>query len=409
VDGKAELSVRVQAASWIDCDRVKIIVNGDLVETIDVPDTREVVRLETNRSLDIPHDSWIALLVEGDDRLTPIDIGNKRPVRPLAVVNPVWIDAEGDGPWISPWDRARATVANAATLRDISIDDYDAAGPSQRAMLILASAERARPFAADLARAGLVDDNRFVRLCAARAAERLADDELVTSIESSLNDEGADPYLRIALLRALAAIDRGSLTDAMVAFLSEKGSTLPGRYLDELVPIMPGRFVTDWRVLAYFDAPEQGTITRAHHGPERDADLSRSYAGKNGAEVHWQTASTNASGLLDLRGRSESPDDQNNALAYAQTWLISPDDRTVAVTLGTDDGSRVYVNDVLVYDNPARRGANPLQHIAVWQMKKGLNRVLFTVENGGGGFGLYFRVLDDEIDFTAAPEAGEVE
>ena len=45
------LKVEVHAADWIDVDRVLVIVDGDVVETIPVPDTREIVRLIDERKI----------------------------------------------------------------------------------------------------------------------------------------------------------------------------------------------------------------------------------------------------------------------------------------------------------------------------------------------------------------------
>jgi hypothetical protein len=102
-DGRpvANLKIQVQAASWIDCDRVKIYINGHLAETIAVPESRERVRLDTTHTLILKRDSWIALCIEGDDPLTPI-VNGKRPILPIAILNPVWIDADRDGLWTPP-------------------------------------------------------------------------------------------------------------------------------------------------------------------------------------------------------------------------------------------------------------------------------------------------------------------
>ena len=74
------------------------------------------------------------------------------------------------------------------------------------------------------------------------------------------------------------------------------------------------------------------------------------------------------------------------------------------LTIGSDDGSRVWVNDALVHDDPTRHAATPLQAIVRVPLKKGWNRVLCKVENGGSGFGLYLRALDAQVRSAAAPE-----
>ena len=75
--------------------------------------------------------------------------------------------------------------------------------------------------------------------------------------------------------------------------------------------------------------------------------------------MRWREAAVEANGYLDLRGLGETPDDAQNAIAFAQTWLHAPHDVTVAVTLGTDDGCRVHLNDQLMFHDPRPRGAGP--------------------------------------------------
>lgn len=415
VDGHVELAIRVQAASWIDCDRVKVVVNGDVIATIDVPDTREVVRLDTRYSLPIGHDSWVALLIEGDDDLAPIVDGGKRPVRPLAVVNPVWVDGDGDGEWRSPWDRARRAVAWSPTRADLDRYPDIGTGPSERGLLLSAAVDAAdspipalghkpAPYAPDLVREGLGDPDRRVRLRAARGAERLTDPALLGALTRAVDDEDADPYLRVALLRAISRLDTGAFTRALATVIEQDGDRLPTAYRRELAAVLPGSFVEDWYAIGYFPAPDAGTVARVEFGPESDSDLSRVYEGKDGATVRWTRVRANDSGYLDLRDLATNTDAAQNAAVCIQTWLYTPEDREVVVALGTDDGSRIYLNGEVVYENTARRAASPLEHVATWHLRAGLNRVLLKIENGTGGFGAYFRVLDASLRTTAEPE-----
>ena len=70
----------------------------------------------------------------------------------------------------------------------------------------------------------------------------------------------------------------------------------------------------------------------------------------------------------------------------------------------TDDGCRLWVGGELVFEDSARRGASPLQQIGTLELRGGWNRVLLGVENGTGGFGAYFRILDDAVTASAQPE-----
>ncbi|MCP3902133.1 MAG: CehA/McbA family metallohydrolase [Planctomycetes bacterium] len=401
VNGVVHLQVRVQAASWIACDRVKVVVNGDVVEVIDVPRTGDVLDFVAQRTLSIDRDCWISLLVEGDRPMAPIVTGGGRPVRPLAVTNPVWVTTFEGRAWQSPWERADLIAEHAAYVRSLR------GSASERGLFVGAAARHDHPHTADLIRSGLTDIDRHVRLCAARVAERMSDPpaDLAIDLSRAFARNPADPYLRIALLRALAAVDPVPITPRLVSFLQKHGSELPHRYTQEIEPLLEGRFVTDWSVLGYFPAPEVGTVAGTDFGPESDPDHGRVHEARNGTEARWRSATADATGFLDLKGLAADPALETFALAFAETWLWVADAQRVPVALGTDDGSRVYLNDAIVYDNPARRGATPMEHVDTWMLQGGWNRVLFKVENGTGSFGLYFRVLDETV--KVAPEKGK--
>jgi hypothetical protein len=403
-DGRVTVTIRVQAASWIDCDRVHLVVNGDVRETIEVPDTRTPVRLETERRLRLDDDAWIALLVEGDDPLEPIVTGGDRPCRPLAIANPVWVDANADGAWTSPWAQALRAAHRGDSADAVAASPLGRAGPAGRGLVVLAAAAARRPFAAELVTRGLADGDRLVRLCATRAAEHLADPALGPALDAALLADGVDPYLRVALLRAVGATGDEGFSSALLAMLADAETMPPSGYFRELIPRLPGGFVDDWFAIGYFPAPEAGTVLRATLGPETDPDLDRAHAGRAGTTARWRRLACSDSGFLDLRGLDDDPARAENAIACAQTWLHSPDERTVPVALGTDDGSRVALNGVVVYENASRRGARPFEHVSTWRLNAGWNRVLIKVENGTGGFGAYLRVLDDDIRWSARPD-----
>ena len=74
-----------------------------------------------------------------------------------------------------------------------------------------------------------------------------------------------------------------------------------------------------------------------------------------------------------------------------QCSLLSPDDRSVTLALGSDDGCLVQVNGETIVEDYAEQGVDPLDHLIQVNLKKGANPVLFLVENGGGGFGASLR------------------
>ena len=212
------LEVRVQAASWVDCDRVLVYVDGSLVETIPVPDTREVLRLEATRELEFTHDSWVVVVAEGDDALRPIVLDQGRAVRPIAIANPIWVDADGDEEWIG-------------------------GGGEHAQLLVETDAQRLRD--------ALGSEQRETRLAALRAIERQPRAELRGELEQRLSACGSN-YERIALLRALESVDPGSLPRRLV---TAELSTARESDLSELEPLLPGRRELASRLLGGLPRP----------------------------------------------------------------------------------------------------------------------------------------------------------
>lgn len=404
--GQVAFSLRIQAASWIDCDRARIVVNGDVVAEIPVPQTRAIERLRVERTLPIPRDSWIGVLIEGDDPLHPIVHTQDRPIRPLAVLNPVWVRTAGDRPWRSPWQQAHEFVTSHAD-ENLLIDPWAERGESERALLVLAAVEAKHRGAAALVLAGLGDPQRRVRLMAARAAALLSDAALVADLDRAYAAAAQDPYLQLLLLAALKAGSVPDLTPRVFAFVDAHDSKTVQRYFDELEPLLEGQLVRDWRVAGYFDNPRRDTLTTVAYGPEQQPDPAAEYQGKRDAAVKWTELRADKKGYLDLRQIDPRKEACNDAIAYAQFALHSPDARRVRYAFGSDDGGRVWLNGVLVHDDPQRHAANPLQKLGTLDLRPGWNRVLVKVENGDGGFGLYFRIFDAAVRSAAIPDSAE--
>jgi hypothetical protein len=158
-NGGVDAEVRVQSAPWIEVDRVRMIVNGELVDSFAVAakaracvgrnpaycDTLVDSLGSFGLHVDIAKDSWVVFEAIGEKSmwpvLTPLEIpslqvadavggiagafgislnpfGNLQPNRvtvayPYAFTNPIFIDADGDGAF-----RGTGTSALGLTSRD---------------------------------------------------------------------------------------------------------------------------------------------------------------------------------------------------------------------------------------------------------------------------------------------------
>jgi hypothetical protein len=82
----------VQAAPWVDVKRVQIYLNGKLIETRPVTtDAPQVIRHRATLQLGPP--GFYVVVVRGDASLAPVVPADLVPVTPIAVANPIWIEA----------------------------------------------------------------------------------------------------------------------------------------------------------------------------------------------------------------------------------------------------------------------------------------------------------------------------
>jgi len=339
-DGVVAVIVRIQAASWIDCDRVRVVMNGDVVAEVPVPQVRTPVRLDRRLVLPVERDAWVAVLVEGDEPLAPIVTPQRRPVLPLAVTNPVWVDADGDGTWTSPLEQARRRVAAEAPAGDDLLRDLR---PEERALTVLAAARRGGELAGRLVRRGLEDPSRSVRLAAARAAGLLEEQELAVHVAAACDRAADDGFARAALLRALGACDADAAGRRVLDALAAGDHALFRRNGSEVGHLLPGGPIRTWRVRGPFRPKGARAVLATARGVPillaRAFDPETGPAGKASA---WSTASTDAAGFLDLNRVLRKKHEY--AAVYAETTLVSPDDREALFCMGTDDGCRVWLN-----------------------------------------------------------------
>ena len=164
--------------------------------------------------------------------------------------------------------------------------------------------------------------------------------------------------------------------------------------LDLLVP--EGGSWGDWHVLSPFPYPSHGLGLLAQPLPPEDElermahggpgpDLSRTYVGKKELEVGWEPMGVITNRRVDLH-RFEDPDLQDQMLCYLYTTVEAEKERLVRLTMGSDDGLRVWLNGGLIHDNDAARGMNPYDDEVLFHFRPGTNHVLFKITEGVGGW-----------------------
>lgn len=82
---------------------------------------------------------------------------------------------------------------------------------------------------------------------------------------------------------------------------------------------------------------------------------------------------------------------------YLSRTIGAPHDTTLLLSLGSDDGIKVWLDGVLLLQHDVSRGVAPDQETIDLKVRGGDHRLLMKISNGQGDFGFFFNVADAEI------------
>lgn len=108
-NGRFEISVDVQAPSWVPTETLTLSIDGKVVETAALS-SREVIRHRGRHALSCKSDCFVVARVQSNEELPPIFA--HRPdyaPRALAVTNPIYVDVDGNGRFDAPRAREEGT------------------------------------------------------------------------------------------------------------------------------------------------------------------------------------------------------------------------------------------------------------------------------------------------------------
>ncbi|MEM7205761.1 MAG: CehA/McbA family metallohydrolase [Planctomycetota bacterium] len=154
------VSLRVAAPSWVRPRVARVFINGTAVAEQEVP-VREAQPTDVRLTFTIeppPHDAWLVCAVFGD--------GVKEPFWPtekpytVGATNPVYLDGDGDGVWLSPRAVAQALIARHGlepAALGAALAPVDDAVAIEAASLLRASCEATQPGSAADALEALVE------------------------------------------------------------------------------------------------------------------------------------------------------------------------------------------------------------------------------------------------------------
>ena len=145
---------------------------------------------------------------------------------------------------------------------------------------------------------------------------------------------------------------------------------LPGRKLSRDSKRQGWLYIDTWYIIGPFQRLEEYTTDlnfKYRYPPETHVDLDATYPGKisnatrRPAELRWRFYQSNTL-------RITPPDEADGSVYYAYTEVYFEDQEEVLIAVASDDAAKVWVNDLVVWQDT---GLSP------WRLDEGFRRILF--------------------------------
>ena len=159
--------------------------------------------------------------------------------------------------------------------------------------------------------------------------------------------------------------------------LKEMDEWIADNRVDE-VPHPPA--LGGWQFLGSFGAKDSNEAFNKDYGPEKGVDLKKEHGGKKWEARKYEDGKVHTIGLPE------------KSASYFYRTVNSPTAQTVGVSLGSDDGIKVFLNGKQILANNANRGPAADQEKAELKLAKGENHLLIKIVNNGGQGGMYFKL-----------------
>ena len=155
--------------------------------------------------------------------------------------------------------------------------------------------------------------------------------------------------------------------------------------------ILPPGALRTWSIVGPFPN-RNGEGFDAVYEPEKKADPGKPVAFPAGKTHNWKRVNTDDRGFVDL-ARQFNPN--SDVCAYAVAYVKSARTRKAVLSIGADDGCKVWFNGSLVISKNVAVAASPGQYKADVELREGVNEILLKITQIGGGWGFYADLLDE--------------
>ncbi|MBI2826837.1 MAG: PSD1 domain-containing protein [Planctomycetia bacterium] len=144
-----------------------------------------------------------------------------------------------------------------------------------------------------------------------------------------------------------------------------------------------------WHVLGSFAAKDFKQAFEREFGPESGVDLA---AAVGDGAVKWTARPEWADGEI----HNVAPANEN-AATYVYRTIDAPRAMPLVISLGSDDGLRVWLDKKEVLNKRVERPAAPDQDKVTLSLRQGVNHLLMKVVNAAGGCAFYFKPVEGDI------------
>lgn len=164
--------------------------------------------------------------------------------------------------------------------------------------------------------------------------------------------------------------------------------------------------LSDWSIVGPF-TDNRRYLNSKKHGPEgKPINLEDEFTVDTGEKVKWIAHPE----WTDGKPHQGLPGDSAANFLYRK--ITAPKAQKVTVSLGSDDGIKVYLNNKKILANDVARGVAADQESLELNLKEGENHLLLKILNYGGASGFYFALKETaaipaEVLAAAKVEAAE--
>ena len=165
------------------------------------------------------------------------------------------------------------------------------------------------------------------------------------------------------------------------------------------------QWITNWHLLGPItldEGPNEANhlvgfdidiLTR--HGGEENLTVKTGQVEMSGASTATWFKYTSPDYNIDL---DEAVSTRSYVAAYAYTEIFVEKEGIYILSVGSNDGGRLWLNGVEVWDYPGARRVTPDDDLTPVFLQKGKNKILMKVEERGNNWGFCVRILPFNID-----------